>query len=234
MPQRDGENFADITTSRTSYAELNSSTESMSINSGKKPPNLHRPEQCKPKSSPERISLNTTFDSNPRASQPRACQPSVRRRSRDAVLQCDVDLTGLADELPESMVVNAWGSNGRDRRTIVPDRDRMDESAHMNLFRCRELGQKISGCRDRQHGPNPESTSVHLSAALSHRQPLPAKCHTFSPPYTVSQRRFVLWNRYVRILTFGKAVDLTDLSVSTPLEVPFSFFRLAKLHVLDA
>jgi hypothetical protein len=67
-------------------------------------------------------------------------------------LQCDVDPAGLADELFEAMVITSLGASGRDHVTIVPDRERKYESAHMNSFRCRELGLKMSECRDRQYG----------------------------------------------------------------------------------
>jgi hypothetical protein len=75
-------------------------------------------------------------------------------------IQCDVDPAGLADELFEAMVVTSLGASGRDHVTIVPDRERKDESAHMNAFRCRELGQKMSECRDRQHGENHSDCAI--------------------------------------------------------------------------
>jgi hypothetical protein len=76
----------------------------------------------------------------------------VRRGSRDSVSHRDVGLTGLSDELLESMVVNSLGSIGRDHVTIVPDHDRKDESPNLNSVHCQKLGQNHSECRDRQHG----------------------------------------------------------------------------------
>ena len=69
-------------TSRTSYGKSNSSSESMSINSVRKPRNLHRSEKFKTKSAPEQISLNTRFDSNPFLDGPPSllCRRGVRNR----------------------------------------------------------------------------------------------------------------------------------------------------------
>ena len=64
----------------------------------------------------------------------------VRGGSRDSVSQRDVGLTGLSDELLESMVVNSLGSIDRDHETIMPNHDRKDESPDLNSVHCRKLG----------------------------------------------------------------------------------------------